>query len=163
MTVKCLGLSKCVLNEGKDILIIRSQSCRCQCPGDVRGQAITGHHIDLGVTDYFMILIYSLRFTHLQPGADPGGSCRPVAWRCQLSIKGLGTRFTAWRRTCVFFADRSVTFQGHICPSSCGKLRSFRIGAPVTDPCARQSVDTKIRFNCTHLPCIWDSCVIDIW
>ena len=117
---------------------IRSQSCRCQCPGDVRGQSITGHHIDLGITDYFMILIYSFRFTHLQPGADPGGSCRPVAWRCQLSIKSLGTRFTAWRRTCVFFTDRSVTFQGHICPSSCGKIRSVRIGAPVTDLCARQ-------------------------
>ena len=107
------------------------------------------------------MLIFSPTFTYLQPGADPGVCCRPVAWRNQNPIKCLGTRVTAWYRSCVFDADWPVTLQCHICPSSYGKIVIVGIGTPVINWSARQSVDTHIESNCTYFHYTWDLYVID--
>ena len=106
------------------------------------------------------MFIYSFSFSHLQPGADPRVSCRPVAWRSQLSIKRLGTRVTIWCRACVFFADWPVTLQCHICPRSYGKIKIVQISATVTGPCARLSVEPHIEYGCTYVYYTWDLCVI---
>ena len=106
------------------------------------------------------MIIFFFIVTYLQPGADPRVSCRPVAWRNQNPIKSLGTRVTAWYRSCVFVADWPVTLQCHIFPSSYGKIGIVRVGAPAIGPWARQSVDTHIESNHAYLHCTCDLYVI---